>query len=156
MGHVQRDCPDIWRRFHRTLEGETPVSAASEKHQTAVWCCNCGRRGHLAEDCRRFAYSPYPRTSLRIIRYAAPTALLAGGKRVDGASRTPAMDKAAEKANKKAEKRRLKKSQYRTCPNSPQVPDTPPPSKRFRSEANSPPAGPTGAQDFIRYLHICR
>jgi hypothetical protein len=151
MGHVQRDCPDIWRRFHRTLEGETPVSgAASEKPQTAVWCCNCGRRGHLAEDCRRFAYSPYPRTSLRIVRYAAPTALLAGGKRGDGASRTPAIDKAAEKANKKAEKRRLKKSQYRTCPNSPQVPGTPPPSKRFRSEANSPPAGPTGAQDFIR------
>jgi hypothetical protein len=152
MGHVQRDCPDIWRRFHRTLEGETPVSAASsEKHQTAVWCCNCGRRGHLAEDCRRFAYSHYPRTSLRIIHYAAPTALLAGGKRRDGASKTPAESKEVEKANKKAEKRRLKKSQYRTCPNSMQVPGTPPPSKRFRSEANSPPAGPTGAQDFIRY-----
>jgi protein AIR1/2 len=143
MGHVQRDCPDIWRRFHLTLEGETPVRTASDKHPADLWCCNCGRRGHLSEDCRRFAYSPYPRNSLRVVSYTAPREPL---KNDQPDVLVPVSKRAAEKALVKAEKRMLKRAQFRTCPNSPQVPAK----KRARSEANSPPAGTSHASDFIR------
>ena len=151
MGHVQRDCPDIWRRFHLTLEGESPVSFtavghSSDKHQADVWCCNCGRRGHLADECRRFAYSPYPRTSLRVVHYEAPRTM----HHVD-AGTTPLSRRAAEKAAAKADKWLLKQGQFNTCPNSPREPSGGTPSaKRFRSVASSPPEGPSVAPNFIR------
>ena len=156
MGHVQRDCPDLWRRFHLTLEGQDPVQAATaggggHKHATDLWCCNCGRRGHLADGCRRFPYSPYPRTSLRVVSYARPV-LLACSQDEEEPGGKSASRREAEKALRKAEKRRLKRSRARTRPSSPQ--ERPPAgSKRFCSEASSPSVvgKKSAAPDFIRY-----
>ena len=151
MGHLQRDCPDIWRRFHLTLEGDSPMkpaSSSSNKHPAAVWCCNCGRQGHLADECRRFAYSPYPPTSLRVIRYATTRQSLFVNQMDDNVN-VQLSRRQAEKAAAKAERRQLKRRQFRTCPSSPGL-ESSPAAKRFRSEANSPPAESNPAPDFIR------
>jgi len=72
QGHVRRDCPDLWRRYHKTTSQDgVPEDTSSHKGDRDTWCCNCGRKGHLVEECRRYLYSEYPRTPLRVINYAA-------------------------------------------------------------------------------------
>jgi len=68
-GHLKRDCPDLWRRFHQTTAGDLPLDTASLKCNNLTWCCNCGRSGHLIEECRKYLYSEYPTCSLRVLRY---------------------------------------------------------------------------------------
>ena len=69
-GHVARDCPDNWRRFHATLShGEIVNPGRVEKPDADCWCCNCGARGHNVSDCYGYKFSKYPNTSLRVISY---------------------------------------------------------------------------------------
>lgn len=70
-GHLGRDCPDHWRRYHQTVvHKKTPSKPqASLKQSHQFWCCNCGRKGHLIDECRRYLYSSYPIAPLRVIKY---------------------------------------------------------------------------------------
>jgi len=71
-GHVARDCPDRWRRYHATVQPGPPARpGCSEVHRPARdrWCSNCGSRGHLADSCRKESYSSYPLSSLLVTGY---------------------------------------------------------------------------------------
>jgi len=75
VGHVAQDCPDIWRRFHATTNISsftTPKGGHANKPDSACWCCNCGKKGHLSDSCRSYIYSKYPLTPLRVVSYDKP------------------------------------------------------------------------------------
>jgi len=75
-GHLGRDCPDQWRRYHQTTVLKDPMAGTGIlKKSHHFWCCNCGRKGHLIENCRRYLYSHYPITSLKVIKYTKPKEL---------------------------------------------------------------------------------
>jgi len=133
-GHVARDCPDLWRRFHMTTTGTrvtVPRTGTAEKPVKECWCCNCGRRGHIKDNCRSYSYSKYPPSTLRVVSYKQP-------KLSEFPEDIPSQSKKARREEKllkrKHEKKLLKKNQ--TCPNSPAVHETP----GFLSEPASPGA----------------
>ena len=70
-GHVSRDCPDTWRRYHATCNGSGEVvnPGKVEKPDRDCWCSNCGKKGHSVEHCNRYRFSKYPPTTLRVISY---------------------------------------------------------------------------------------
>lgn len=86
QGHKKQRCPDLWRRFHNTVpnvqfidadSGGKPASAPleprnnnSHKKKSDQWCCNCGRRGHLVDGCRRRQYSEYPVRPVKVQNYS--------------------------------------------------------------------------------------
>ena len=45
-GHVARDCPDTWRRYHATTRAGDVVKPGPGAHKPdrECWCCNCGRK----------------------------------------------------------------------------------------------------------------
>jgi len=118
-GHVARDCPDLWRRYHATTTGSkviTPSSGAAEKPDKECWCCNCGKKGHMRDDCRSYSYSKYPPSTLRVVSYRQP-------KISEFPEDMPTQSKKArreEKLLKRKEKKNLLK-RNKTCPNSPVV-----------------------------------
>merc|ERR1712179_15419 len=118
-GHVARDCPDLWRRYHATTTGSkviTPSSGAAEKPDKECWCCNCGKKGHMGDDCRSYSYSKYPPSTLRVVSYRQP-------KISEFPEDMPTQSKKArreEKLLKRKEKKNLLK-RNKTCPNSPAV-----------------------------------
>eukprot|EP00088_Acartia_fossae_P064700 TRINITY_DN79703_c0_g1_i1.p1 TRINITY_DN79703_c0_g1~~TRINITY_DN79703_c0_g1_i1.p1 ORF type:complete len:362 (+),score=69.01 TRINITY_DN79703_c0_g1_i1:2-1087(+) len=78
-GHKRQSCPDLWRRYHSTTtcnnnSNESPLrprKTDSHKKRNEQWCCNCGRRGHLVDDCRRSRYSEYPVRPVIVQSYEA-------------------------------------------------------------------------------------
>ena len=83
----------------------------SHKVDRHFWCCNCGRKGHLIEECRHYLYSEYPRTPLRVIRY---TELENNFDEFEGGE----TERKRAKVYKEKKPRRERKSS--TCPNSPE------------------------------------
>jgi len=85
-GHKKQTCPDLWRRFHNTVpqvqlidaDSTEPHAAKqleprdnrSHKKPSEQWCCNCGRRGHLVDGCRRRQYSEYPVRPVSVQNYS--------------------------------------------------------------------------------------
>eukprot|EP00092_Neocalanus_flemingeri_P006884 GFUD01007431.1.p1 GENE.GFUD01007431.1~~GFUD01007431.1.p1 ORF type:complete len:797 (-),score=229.86 GFUD01007431.1:137-2527(-) len=137
FGHVGRDCPDLWRRFHATSLGTkvvAPKAGHADKHEKECWCCNCGRKGHVLDNCRNYSYSKYPPTSLRVVSYKQP-------KITEFEDYIPSQSKKARREEKllerKHEKKLLKKN--KTCPNSPAVCEKP---SFIESCFNSEPASP--------------
>jgi len=118
-GHIARDCPDYWRRFHMSTLSTKVVRprSRSQKANKDCWCCNCGSQGHLQEACHRPKYSRYPPTSLKVVSYAQPKVL--GGE--EGEEGTP-----------KPKKKKMSKS----CPTSPH------PSSSTLTDFSSQPASP--------------
>ena len=73
-GHVARDCPDGWRRYHATTKsGEIVDPGPVDKPDADCWCSNCGARGHLVTDCYGYKASKYPNTRLRVVSYEPDT-----------------------------------------------------------------------------------
>ncbi|GFU06315.1 uncharacterized protein NPIL_200431 [Nephila pilipes] len=74
-GHVTKNCPDLWRRYHLTtsfgkiVEGEQYISNAS-------YCYNCGLLGHYGAECTmtRMDNSTFP-TWTSVISYNNPRAI---------------------------------------------------------------------------------
>jgi len=118
-GHVARDCPDLWRRFHATTTGSKvipPSDGTAEKPDKDCWCCNCGKKGHMRDECRSYSYSKYPPSTLRVVSYRQP-------KISEFPEDMPSQSKKArreEKLLKRKEKKNLLK-RNKTCPNSPAV-----------------------------------
>jgi len=117
FGHVARDCPDLWRRFHATSSGSKvvkPDAGHANKLEKECWCSNCGRKGHILDNCKSYSYSKYPPTSLRVVSYKKP-------KVTEFEDYIPSQSKKARREEKllkrKYEKNLLKKN--KTCPNSP-------------------------------------
>jgi len=117
FGHVARDCPDMWRRFHATSSGSkvvSPDAGHANKLEKECWCCNCGRKGHVLDNCKGYSYSKYPPTSLRVVNYRKP-------KVSEFEDYIPSQSKKARREEKllkrKYEKNLMKKN--KTCPNSP-------------------------------------
>nr|XP_034834883.1 uncharacterized protein LOC117991397 isoform X1 [Maniola hyperantus] len=52
-GHPSSHCPDLWRRYHNTINLDMPLE---ENHQSKkhfqIYCSGCTRRGHLIHNCR--------------------------------------------------------------------------------------------------------
>ncbi|KAM3967507.1 zinc finger CCHC-type containing 7 [Aphomia sociella] len=52
-GHPSSHCPDNWRRYHNTVDINTPLDEnrhTKKNHQ--LYCSGCARRGHLVHNCR--------------------------------------------------------------------------------------------------------
>ncbi|XP_072051380.1 uncharacterized protein [Amphiura filiformis] len=56
IGHDIKMCPDMWRRFHLTMEPGKLVAPNQVVRQTwcntMLYCCNCGKLGHHAFKCK--------------------------------------------------------------------------------------------------------
>ncbi|CAL8106921.1 unnamed protein product [Orchesella dallaii] len=91
IGHDITACPDNWRPYHSTTSIEDYENAKpavdSQKHQansrrssnyyktssdyrpkSAMFCSNCGRRGHSYYDCNQTRFNPYHRNKPFAIR----------------------------------------------------------------------------------------
>ncbi|RVE42291.1 hypothetical protein evm_013056 [Chilo suppressalis] len=52
-GHPTTHCPDLWRRYHNTIDTNTPlVENRQTKKNHQLHCSGCTRRGHLVHTCR--------------------------------------------------------------------------------------------------------
>eukprot|EP00090_Calanus_glacialis_P047596 TRINITY_DN9960_c0_g1_i1.p1 TRINITY_DN9960_c0_g1~~TRINITY_DN9960_c0_g1_i1.p1 ORF type:complete len:796 (-),score=264.41 TRINITY_DN9960_c0_g1_i1:113-2500(-) len=157
-GHIARDCPDLWRRFHATTAGTkvaAPKAGHADKLEKQCWCCNCGRKGHVLDNCKSYSYSKYPPTTLRVVRYKQP-------KVSEFEDYIPSQSKKARREEKllkrKHEKKLLRKNQ--TCPNSPAIFEA----ASFNSEPASPGqdvrenAFPTSllVENAIKKLETCK
>jgi len=138
QGHLARDCPDLWRRFHLTTQTDrsgklVPVPAdnpKSSKSEKECWCCNCGQKGHSLDNCQQYLYTKYPIASPWVVNYKVPTSLFNQEEEED-----MSLNKRSLLAGKK-EKKHPKKS--KTCPNSPAINSSP---AMFHSEPTSPSLG---------------
>lgn len=74
LGHLRMFCPDLWRRYHLTTRPGPPVEPMMDSHKKKYerWCCNCGREGHLVDQCKRYLYSKYPAPELTVKNYSEP------------------------------------------------------------------------------------
>lgn len=71
LGHAAFLCPELWRRYHDTTEDVTrltPLTGALIKRHR--YCSVCGRRGHIADDCRlASAFLDFRPAPMAIVRY---------------------------------------------------------------------------------------
>ena len=51
------------------------MDTKSFRPDNLVWCCNCGKKGHLVDHCHKFLYSEYPVCPLRVVNYSMPVSL---------------------------------------------------------------------------------
>ncbi|CAB3256268.1 unnamed protein product [Arctia plantaginis] len=52
-GHPASHCPDLWRRYHNTIDNNTPLERCGQpKKHYQLYCSGCTRRGHLVHTCR--------------------------------------------------------------------------------------------------------
>ncbi|KOB72209.1 Zinc finger CCHC domain-containing protein 7 [Operophtera brumata] len=52
-GHPSSHCPDLWRRYHNTIDITMPLEKCFQTKQWAqLYCSGCSRRGHLIHSCR--------------------------------------------------------------------------------------------------------
>lgn len=54
-GHPGNICPDLWRRYHSTINQNSLPTALPLKLKPTreQWCSGCARRGHLFHNCQR-------------------------------------------------------------------------------------------------------
>nr|NP_001071924.1 zinc finger protein [Ciona intestinalis]BAE93321.1 zinc finger protein [Ciona intestinalis] len=54
MGHIQSECPDLWRQYHKTTKAGSLVTSSLPLPMSKKKCCyNCGKRGHFGFDCKK-------------------------------------------------------------------------------------------------------
>jgi len=158
FGHVARDCPDLWRRFHATTTGTkvaAPKAGHADKLEKDCWCCNCGRKGHVLDNCRSYSYSKYPPTTLRVVSYSQPKVSEFQDVVLSQSKKARREEKLLKR---KHEKKLLRKNQ--TCPNSPAIFEA----ASFNSEPASPGpdvrehAFPTSllVENAIKKLETCK
>uniref|UniRef100_A0A182JA97 Zinc finger CCHC domain-containing protein 7 n=1 Tax=Anopheles atroparvus TaxID=41427 RepID=A0A182JA97_ANOAO len=63
-GHVQRSCPDMWRRYHSTTEDNVALRNQFQTNMKPKYCCICCKSGHQAHICN---------AAYRIFGQAVPT-----------------------------------------------------------------------------------
>ncbi|KAJ8735851.1 hypothetical protein PYW07_007471 [Mythimna separata] len=52
-GHPASHCPDTWRRYHNTIDNNSPLERCNQnKKHSQLFCSGCTRRGHLVHTCR--------------------------------------------------------------------------------------------------------
>lgn len=52
-GHPSSHCPDLWRRYHNTIDNNTTLEKCNQtKKHYQMYCSGCTRRGHLIHTCR--------------------------------------------------------------------------------------------------------
>lgn len=52
-GHPASHCPDTWRRYHNTIDNNSPLERCNQnKKHHQLFCSGCTRRGHLVHTCR--------------------------------------------------------------------------------------------------------
>ncbi|XP_013183979.1 uncharacterized protein LOC106129835 [Amyelois transitella] len=53
LGHPASHCPDLWRRYHNTIDINMPLEENRQfKKYNQQYCSGCTRRGHLVHTCR--------------------------------------------------------------------------------------------------------
>uniref|UniRef100_A0A3B3UZD2 Zinc finger CCHC domain-containing protein 7 n=1 Tax=Poecilia latipinna TaxID=48699 RepID=A0A3B3UZD2_9TELE len=53
-GHFCDDCPEIWRQYHITTKKGPPVKQpGGDGDQSAAYCYNCSKKGHLGYECTK-------------------------------------------------------------------------------------------------------
>ncbi|XP_053611205.1 uncharacterized protein Zcchc7 [Plodia interpunctella] len=53
LGHPATHCPDLWRRYHNTIDINMPLEESRQyKKHHQQYCSGCTRRGHLVHTCR--------------------------------------------------------------------------------------------------------
>lgn len=53
IGHPASHCPDVWRRYHNTVNLDTHLEENRQlKKNYEMFCSGCTRRGHLVHTCR--------------------------------------------------------------------------------------------------------
>ncbi|GJQ68790.1 hypothetical protein Trydic_g14728 [Trypoxylus dichotomus] len=59
VGHIDIKCPDLWRRYHLTIEPGPIVKPERmiKKIPQDRWCSGCARRGHYEYRCRLYSRS---------------------------------------------------------------------------------------------------
>ncbi|CAH0592810.1 unnamed protein product [Chrysodeixis includens] len=72
-GHPASHCPDLWRRYHNTLDTNTALErCTTSKKQQQLYCSGCTRRGHLVHACRvALPFSGLPLNSPYVCCYRA-------------------------------------------------------------------------------------
>lgn len=56
-GHPATHCPDIWRRYHNTVDTNPHLDRSKQKNVSQMYCSGCSRRGHHVHTCR--SYLPF-------------------------------------------------------------------------------------------------
>lgn len=52
-GHPASHCPDLWRRYHNTIDTNMPIQRNQQtKKHYHLFCSGCTKRGHLVHTCR--------------------------------------------------------------------------------------------------------
>lgn len=52
-GHPYSHCPDLWRRYHNTIDNTQPLVENKEMRRNyEQYCSGCARRGHLVHACK--------------------------------------------------------------------------------------------------------
>ncbi|CAG9855850.1 unnamed protein product [Phyllotreta striolata] len=67
-GHVQKFCPDLWRRYHKTKIGPIVPSSETVKSKEQLWCSGCAKQGHLEHECLRHIRE-FPPTTPFVMSY---------------------------------------------------------------------------------------
>jgi len=151
-GHGERECQDVWRRFHLTTSPDIPpVTPPGEKSASKsfrdCWCPNCGLKGHTMDNCRRHCHSQYPVFTPRVLSYKQPHTFQPAQENEDDHNENEVVLNQSDLANCNKNRRRERKQMVKdrkrkekilrlnnTCPSSP-CPDSPRP---FLSEPPSP------------------
>ena len=75
-GHLSRQCPDNWRRYHDTTvddasaEPQRPAAADCHKRASEMFCVNCGRKGHYLHHCHAYQHrNSKPLSVLKVCSY---------------------------------------------------------------------------------------
>ncbi|XP_032228443.1 zinc finger CCHC domain-containing protein 7 isoform X2 [Nematostella vectensis] len=67
-GHLQNDCPDLWRQYHRTTQvGRIVQPTEDEDTDRPVYCYNCAKEGHYGYECSQDRMDPRQATSFPFI-----------------------------------------------------------------------------------------
>lgn len=72
-GHPASHCPDMWRRYHNTIDEDAPLEKSTQtKKHYQLFCSGCTRRGHLIHTCRNtIPFSGLPINSPYVCMYRA-------------------------------------------------------------------------------------
>ncbi|XP_055953867.1 zinc finger CCHC domain-containing protein 7-like [Argiope bruennichi] len=75
-GHSERNCPDLWRRYHLTTSKGSIVKGNPNPH-IPLYCYSCGSKGHYGAECmeirtNRWYFPTWP----SVISYKNPVSVL--------------------------------------------------------------------------------
>ncbi|XP_031788090.1 uncharacterized protein LOC100678029 [Nasonia vitripennis] len=75
-GHLSHDCPDLWRRYHQTINkgnAEPPDNLRLIfKSRNELQCCNCARKGHVSAVCNKLRWSQHFPNPEHVTNYNGP------------------------------------------------------------------------------------